>query len=439
MRTDTLARTLARTFLAGDATVDAIVFRAEHVLGRPWRWLTPLAQRYMASTQGPTRPRHRDVVRFLAGDRGFQLACSKHANALAIEHWLVDSEQMRPLHDWPLPAISNAGDLATWLQLAPTELDWFADLKALAYKTGREQLWHYHYRVLAKNGGSVRLIEAPKTRLKELQRRILSEILEKIPPHSAVHGFVKGRSIRTFVEPHVRRGVVVRMDLRDFFPGISGARVQALFRTLGYPESVADLLGGICTNAVRRSIWRHAAGSIDPHELSEIAALYAQPHLPQGAPTSPALANMCGYRLDCRLTGLAKSVGARYSRYADDLAFSGDEQFAKRVERFSLHAAAIATEEGFSVHHRKTRIMRQGVRQHLAGLVTNQHANVIRADFDRLKSILTNSIRLGPECQNRENHPDFRSHLDGRIAFVEMINPQKAERLRKIFKQIDWR
>ncbi len=95
-------------------------------------------------------------------------------------------------------------------------------------------------------------------------------------------------------------------------------------------------------------------------------------------------------------------------------------------------------QEGFTVHFRKTRVMRQSVRQYLAGLVANQHANVIRADFDRLKATLTNCVRLGPESQNRQSHPRFRSHLEGRVGFVEMINPRRGERLRRIFEQIRW-
>ncbi len=82
--------------------------------------------------------------------------------------------------------------------------------------------------------------------------------------------------------------------------------------------------------------------------------------------------------------------------------------------------------------------MRQGVRQHLAGLTTNQHANVMRPDFDRLKAVLTNCVRLGVESQNREAHPAFRSHLDGRAGFVESINPARGKRLRGIFNRIDW-
>jgi len=96
-------------------------------------------------------------------------------------------------------------------------------------------------------------------------------------------------------------------------------------------------------------------------------------------------------------------------------------------------------EEGFTVHHRKTRVMRQGVRQYVAGVVLNQHLNVVRSDFDRLKATLTNCVQLGPESQNREAHPTFRSHLEGRVGFVEMINPVRGRRLRAILEKIVWR
>ncbi len=151
----------------------------------------------------------------------------------------------------------------------------------------------------------------------------------------------------------------------------------------------------------------------EPPQMQPVEA--AWPHLPQGAPTSPSLANLCARRVDCRLTGLAEAAGAVYTRYADDLAFSGGEEFEQRVERFSIHAAATLQEEGFAVHHRKTRIMPRSVRQHLAGLVTNRRVNVRRRDFDLLKAVLTNCARLGPENQNREAHEHFRSHLEGRV------------------------
>jgi retron-type reverse transcriptase len=116
---------------------------------------------------------------------------------------------------------------------------------------------------LSKQTGSIRIIESPKPRLKALQRQILTQILEKIPPNPAAHGFLKDRSIKTFVAPHLGQRVVLKMDLQDFFPAISGARIQALFRTIGYPEEVADLLGGICTNAVPRNAWATAVSDVD--------------------------------------------------------------------------------------------------------------------------------------------------------------------------------
>jgi hypothetical protein len=441
MQDSSLLGALAQALLAGEPTVDLLVYRCSRTLGKSWRWVHPLAQRYLRKFGTGTRPRHRDVVQFLRDDAGLQRARSKYSDELLVRVLLISPPRMQPLAaagTWDLPAIDSPGDLAKWLGLDPGELRWFADLKALGYKNSREQLRHYHYRILAKRFGSVRLIEAPKPRLKDLQRQILLWILEKIPPHPAVHGFVKGRSIKTFVAPHVGQRVVLRMDLRDFFPTFGGVRTQNLFRTLGYPEAVADLLGGICTNAAPRDIWNGIAAELGPVGVGEARRLYARPHLPQGAPTSPALANISCFQLDCRLAALAKSAGASYTRYADDLAFSGGEEFEKGVERFGLHVAAILLEEGFPVNHRKTRVMRQGMRQHLAGLVTNQRPNIARPDFDLLKAVLTNCIRLGPESQNRESRLRFRAHLEGRVAFVEMINPGKGKRLREIFERIPW-
>ena len=416
-----ILNSLADAIVAGGQSPDAIAKRCAATLGKRWRWLRTLAARYVAAFEGRTRPRRRDVVQFLREDAGFRRAFQGHRGELRVGRWWTAPSQLTR-DGWDLPLIEAPGDLADWLALYPGELDWFADLQELA---ARPKLRHYRYRLIDKGGGAVRLIEAPKPRLKWIQQRILAGILDKIPPHPAAHGFVKGRSVKTFVAPHVGQRVVLRMDLRDFFPSIGSARIQTVFRTLGYPERVADLLGGIATNATPRDILG------DP--------TYRRPHLPQGAPTSPALANMCFYRADCRLTGLAESAGARYTRYADDLAFSGGQDFDRRVERFSAHVAAILSEEGFAVHHRKTRIMRQGVRQHLAGVVANRRLNVWRADFDRLKAILTNCVRHGAGTQNRDGHADFRAHLEGRVSYVESINPEKGKKLRSIFQRIEWK
>jgi hypothetical protein len=426
---------LARCFASGEPTADGIAKRAAYVLGRPWFWLLPLARRYVKIHHGRPRPRQQDVIRFLLDDGTFRYRARK----LSVSKWLTEPPRMQPVPataGWALPELVTEGDLAAWLGVPPGELDWFADRKGLNARTKRPALEHYHYRILAKKQGGVRLIEAPKPRLKEMQRRILDEILNRIPAHPAAHGFCLGRSIRTFAEPHVGRPVVLRMDLQDFFPTIPAARIQAVFRTLGYPESVADLLAGVCTNRTGSALWRTAGPSISGAELFNARQLHRFPHLPQGAPTSPALANLCAYHADCRLTGLARQFGAVYTRYADDLAFSFDQP--AKASQFSIYAAAILLEEGFAVNHRKTRVMTSSMQQRLAGLVTNARLNIPRSDFDQLKAILTNCVRLGPADQNRAGVPDFRAHLHGRIGFVESIHPGKGRHLRSIFDNISW-
>jgi RNA-directed DNA polymerase len=436
--------TLANSLVAGEASEDAIVAQLAHTLGYQWRWIRPLVRRYVALFGNAVRPRRKVVVRFLTTDVGLARALRVHGRKVRIAVWLAPAATMLPAHaarTWPVPAIETVGALAAWLQVTAGELEWFADLKRMIARRqdGFEgPLSHYHYRILAKPGGNIRLIEAPKQRLRQMQRQILAEILEKVPVHPAVHGFRRGRSIKSFAAPHVGQRVVVRMDLRDFFTSISAPRVQAMFRTAGYPERVANLLIGLCTNAVPRELWTQKGNGLDSVRAAEARQLYGWPHLPQGAPTSPALANICAFRVDCRLTGLAEASGAVYTRYADDLAFSGGADFGRVAERFALHAAAILLDEGFAVHHRKTRIMLQGVRQYLAGIVTNQHLNVIRGDYDVLKATLTNCVRRGPESQNRERRADFRAHLAGRVSFVEMVNAKRGARLRKLFERIAW-
>jgi hypothetical protein len=397
------------------------------------RWVRPLCRRFLTHFAEQTRPRLRDIISFLLADDGFQRTRARHVQQLSVRHWLPETPEMQPVaaaREWDLPQLTTTSGLASWLQLSPAELDWFADRKRFLFHPTDSPLRHYRYRAVPKHSGGVRLIEAPKPRLKQLQRTILDAILNRVPAHPAAHGFVAGRSIRSFVAPHAAQRVVLRMDLQDFFPSISAARVQAVFRTLGYPEEVADTLTALCIHAAPRDAFPAQARAELEH--------YTRPHLPQGAPTSPALANICAYRLDCRLSALAASAGAIYTRYADDLAFSGGDRFDRSVSRFATHTAALVWEEGFAIHHRKTRIMRPGVRQHLAGLVVNQHPNVMRRDFDRLKAILTNCARTGPVPQNRDQHPDFRAHLLGRISFVASIHPERGRRLQQQFQRIAW-
>ena len=230
---------------------------------------------------------------------------------------------------------------------------------------------------------------------------------------------------------------MLRLDLRDFFPSVRASRVHALFRTAGFPVAVARLLTGLCTNRVPDEVlqgWPNERGTVSWQARQR----FRFAHLPQGAPTSPALANLCAYRLDCRLSGLAAATGASYTRYADDLIFSGDDELERCKRRFHVAVCRIALEEGFEVHTRKSRFMRQAVRQQVAGIVLNVRPNVPRAEYDRFRAILSNCVRSGPHDQNRSGHADFRGYLLGRIAYIGMLNPARGQKLRALFERIRW-
>jgi hypothetical protein len=428
-----VAQSLADAMLAGSCEVEGFIERGAWLFGRKHRWLAPLCNRvfraFGSSLEQRDRAKLTDWIRHDQGYRDAWLA----ARPPRMAHYVLDSPRMSPrrgaLAACALPVLPTTRDLAAWLDISVRELDWFADLRGM--NTFEGPLCHYRYQWVPKSYG-MRLMEMPKSRLREIQRRILRGILDSVPVHRAAHGFRRGKSCRTYIEPHVGREVVLRMDLRDFFPSIPAARIHALFDTLGYPEAVARTLTALCINAVPMAIAKHGAVSwLDAKRLGV-------PHLPQGAPTSPALANLCALHLDLRLDELAKSMEGQYTRYADDLAISGGELLRRRIGSVSALITGIAVEEGFDINHRKTRSMYRSDRQVLTGVVVNEKPNVPRQDFDRLKAILTNCVRQGPASQNRDGRRDFQAHLSGRIAHVASLNWERGKKLHEIFRRIEW-
>jgi RNA-directed DNA polymerase len=434
-----VARNLAHAFLAGPWSLDDLMANAARACGRKEKWLRPLVRRALASFGPDLLPDPDTLAAWIEDDRGFGQAWTSHCRGGRTPlHEVICRPAAMTASPWPVPPLPTPAALADWLGLTPAELDWFADRRGLLADIPPGPLRHYTYHWLAGRRGKYRLLEMPKRRLKALQRRLLHEILERLPAHDAVHSYRRGRSVASYVAPHAGRGLVLRFDLRDFFPSVRAARVHALFRTAGYPVAVARLLTGLCTGIVPDDVLRAVPPSGRQADRDRLRALYREPHLPQGAPTSPALANLCAYRLDCRLAGLARDLGASYTRYADDLAFSGGEELERSARRFQVLVCRIALEEGFEVNTRKSRFMRQGVRQQLAGVVLNAHPNVSRPEYERLKATLCNCVRHGPASQNRAGHADFRGHLAGRIAYVAMFNPARGQRLRDWFDRIVW-
>jgi hypothetical protein len=221
----------------------------------------------------------------------------------------------------------------------------------------------------------------------------------------------------------------VSLDLQDFFASVGRARVVAVFRRVGYPQPVADALANLCTVATPHHVLAAHPDRDDLGRRFLVNAALRDRHLPQGAPTSPALSNLAAFRMDMRLAALAIGFGATMTRYADDLAFSGDESFAHALRFFLPRAGAIVLEEGFCVNHRKTRVMPRGHRQELCGISVAERPSVPRRERDRLRAILHNARRDGLEAQNRDGHADFQRHLEGRVAWVAAVNPGARRRL----------
>ncbi len=429
---ESVARNLAAAFLGGAWSLESLVRRGARALGGRERWLRPLARRVLGAAPCDGEEA---VARFIAADRAFRQALEGHYSEPQLHEVFWVTPRMSPAAGapatWRLPALATTASLAEWLGLTHAELDWFAGVRGRA---PAGPLRHYTCRWLAKRSGGARLLEVPKPRLKAVQRKLLHELLAEISTHDAAHGYRRGRSVATYAAAHAGQCLVLRFDLRHFFASVRASRVHALFRAAGYPRGVARLLTGLCTHAVPEDVWRSAPGRREPGE----GELFRRPHLPQGAPTSPALANLCAYRLDLRLAALARKAGDRYTRYADDLAFSGGEALERSARRFQVAVCRVALEEDFEVRTRKTRFMRRGVRQQLAGVVVNVRPNVRRDEYDRLKAILHNCARHGPASQNRDGRDDFRGHLAGRVAYVAMLNPGRGRRLRALFDRVTW-
>jgi len=344
---------------------------------------------------------------------------------------LSQGQDASRLERFGLPSFNVPEELAAWLDIPLGQLGWLVHRFDDEQRPPDEQKAHYVFRWIKKRSGGQRLIEAPKSKLKRVQRIILEEILTRVPSHPAAHGFVVGRSICSNAAPHVGQRVLLKLDLQNFYPSVSLRRVVAIFRSLGYSREAAVWLGRLTTSSLPGSLLKNAPSNAD-------MAPYLGAHLPQGAPTSPALANLSAFPLDLRLVGLARTFGANYTRYADDLTFSGDEQFLRSLAVFIPLVDQIVRSERFSLNKAKRKVIRNSQRQTVTGVVVNVRPNVARRDFDRLKAILTNCVRRGPSTQNHDRHENFANHLQGRIAHVSQINPQRAERLRALFAEIDW-
>ncbi len=320
-----------------------------------------------------------------------------------------------------LPLLATPAELATALGITIPRLRW------LAFHSEAATCTHYVSFTIPKRSGGVRRLSAPHRALRGCQKWILTEILARVTPHEAAHGFVPGRSIVTNATPHVAARLVLNADLADFFPSIGFGRVAGVFKWLGYSPAVSTILGLLCTESPRREI-RYAG--------TTYYTAIGKRGLPQGACTSPSLSNLVSYTLDCRLQGLATRIGWNYSRYADDLTLSYQQSSPVGVGYVLARLRHIVADEGFVLNAAKTRVLRPNARQTVTGVVVNDRPGVSRHIVRRLRAILHRAKYEGLAAQNRDDHPHFESWLRGMISYVAMVNPEQGARLRAEYLRV---
>lgn len=317
-----------------------------------------------------------------------------------------------------LPVLGTAEELAKAMDISVGEL------RFLAFSRKVSKTTHYKRFYIPKKTGGERMISAPMPRLKLAQYWVLENILAKVPVHESAHGFLTGKSIVSNAGPHVGKDVVINIDLKDFFPTLTYRRVKGMFKGLGYSEQVATILGLICTEP-----------EIDEVVMDDETYYVAKGprFLPQGAPSSPMITNIICRRLDKRLVKLAESFGFAYTRYADDITFSGDREKTPEIGKLLGKTGNIVRHEGFTVHRDKTRVLHRGRQQEVTGIVVNNKLSVDRKTLRRLRAVLFQLEKDGIKDKTWKTKGDGSADIiravEGYAHFVAMVDEAKGAAL----------
>ena len=334
-------------------------------------------------------------MKWVAIEKSILRECKKHRKSSEyIQKYLDYSKK---LFNNNLPIISSSEHFSLLVGL---EHQYVCNM---AYASER----FYRHFSIPKSNGKTRDIDEPLPDLKYVQSWILHNILEKCPVSAYAKAYVKGRTLKHNARFHKAQKVLVTMDLKDFFPSISVKDVTGIFENMGYLHDVACFLAYLCC-------------------LDKV--------LPQGAPTSPYLSNLRMISLDDKISQYTSSKCIRYTRYADDLTFSGD---------FNPHylindVSKMVFSEGFSINSQKTRVARNNARQVVTGIVVNSHMQVAKEKRKQIRQQVYYIQKFGLEShldRVGETRANYLNHLLGQINFALFVNPNDEE-MKKYFESI---
>jgi hypothetical protein len=263
-----------------------------------------------------------------------------------------------------------------------------------------------------KKSGETRPIDAPREKLKSVQKLINERILQRTQISKMAIGGVRGKRLTDILMAHTGQLMVANFDLKGFFSNITHRQVYRTFISIGASQEVARILTRITTFKGR---------------------------LPQGAPTSPMLANLvAGYvgmpSLDKRLINLCKSNRFKTKRWIDDIPISGPpylKKFASTVER-------IMEQSGFIPNRDKRSFASKDKSQIVTNHLVNVKPNVKKQERRKIRAMLHKCKILGPEKCAQGSVDQLKRRLRGRIAHISSVNRQAGSKLLKEFNSIEW-
>lgn len=270
------------------------------------------------------------------------------------------------------------------------------DVRALSSMVNSQNSFYRTFSIPKRNGGT-RTITAPFPSLRMVQRWILDNILSSVNISPCAHGFTKNRSVVSNARPHCGQTHLLKVDIQDFFPSITLPRGVAIFRHLGYPRNVSYFLASLC---------------------------FLESKLPQGSPSSPSIANIVARRMDSRILGLAQHLGLNYTRYADDMTFSG----AYISPSFISSVTKIAVCEGFRLNDEKIRFSRKPGKRIVAGVsVSGSIVRLPRHKKREIRKIAFFLLKRGYDLHSEHVgywDPILIERTLGQLAFWRQIEPE---------------
>lgn len=294
---------------------------------------------------------------------------------------------------------------------------------------------HYSYYLIKKKKGGCRRIIAPHSNIKSLQKWIQINILDNVELSPFATGFIKEKSILDNAKMHENKGVILNLDLSNFFETINERRVYGIFKSLGYAPNLSVEFAKICTASI--SDYRFEQLSEEEQEYFKDLHSLKESVLIQGAPTSPGISNIICRRLDHRLSKLANKFGVSYSRYADDITISGD---IDRLPNIGV-IRKIIENEGFIINWNKVGKYRTGQKQMVTGLLIDKKVRIPKKFKKDIYRHLYFCKKYGVSSHFQRVSPDKgyrREWIIGKILFVHSIEPDEAKKMMKLVEQINW-